>query len=63
MPEDAITGAIRKLKNFENAGLIQKNALFTEYIQNGVEVRYFINGHERSGIIYLADYKNPDNIH
>lgn len=61
MPEDAITESIRKLKNFENAGLIQKNALFTEYIQNGVEVRYFINGHERSGIIYLADYKNPDN--
>lgn len=40
MPESAIQDALFKLKNFENADLIQKNAAFTDYIQHGVEVRY-----------------------
>ena len=49
MPEDAIADALYKLKNFENAELVQKNALFMDYLQHGVEVRYFIKGEERSG--------------
>ena len=61
MPEDAITDALFKLKNFENAELIQKNELFMDYLQHGIEVRYFIKGEERSGLVYIVDYKNPDN--
>lgn len=61
MPEEAITDALHKLKNYENGELIQKNAVFMDYIQHGIEVRYFINGEERSGIVYLVDYKNTDN--
>ena len=33
MPEDAITDALFKLKNFENAELVQKNELFMDYLQ------------------------------
>lgn len=61
MPEDAITDALYKLKNFENAELVQKNALFMDYIQHGIEVHYFVKGEERSGLVYLVDYQNPDN--
>ena len=61
MPESAIQDALFKLKNFENADLVQKNAAFTDYIQHGVEVRYFEGEEERAGIVYLVDYKNPDN--
>lgn len=61
MPRDAITDALYKLKNFDNADLIQKNAVFMDYIQNGVEVHYFVNGEERSGLVYLVDYKNLEN--
>ena len=61
MPEDAIADALFKLKNFENAELVQKNAVFMDYIQHGIEVRYFVKGEERSGLVYLVDYKNPDN--
>ena len=60
MPEDAIADALFKLKNFENAELVQKNAVFMDYIQHGIEVRYFVKGEERSGLVYLVDYKNPD---
>ena len=40
---------------------MQKNAAFMDYLQNGIPVRYFAEGEERSSIVYLADYKNPDN--
>ena len=61
LPEDAITDALFKLKNFENAELVQKNELFMDYLQHGIEVRYFVKGEERSGLVYIVDYKNPDN--
>ncbi len=61
LPLEAISDAIFKLKNFENGELVQKNALFMGYLQNGIEVRYFVDGEERSSIVYLVDYKNPDN--
>lgn len=48
-----------KLKNFENAELVQKNAIFMDYLQHGIEVRYLIKGEERSGLVYLVDYNNP----
>ena len=60
MPEDAITDALFKLKNFENAELVQKNDLFMDYLQHGIEVRYFVKGEERSGLVYIVDYKNPE---
>ena len=61
LPEDAITDALFKLKNFENAELVQKNELFMDYLQHGIEVRYFVKGEERSGLVYIVDYKNPEN--
>ena len=61
LPDDAIQDALFKLKNFENGELVQKNAAFMDYLQNGIPVRYFVDGEERSSIVYLVDYKNHDN--
>ena len=61
LPDDAIQNAMFKLKNFENGELVQKNAVFMDYLQNGIPVRFFVGGEERSSIVYLVDYKNPDN--
>ncbi len=61
LPEDAIKDALYKLKNYENGELVQKNAVFMDYLQNGVPVSYLVNGEERSGICYLVDYNNPEN--
>lgn len=61
LPLEAISDAIFKLKNFENGELVQKNTVFMEYLQNGIDVRYFVDGEERSSIVYLVDYKNSDN--
>lgn len=61
LSEKAIQDAIYKLHNFENAELVQQNAKFMDYIQNGVEVTYTHNGEECSNIVYLVDYKNIEN--
>lgn len=59
-PYDAIQDALHKLCNFENGELVQKNAVFMDYLQNGVPVRYTEKGEERSALVYLVDYENID---
>lgn len=61
LPDEAINEALFKLKNFENAELTQKNAVFMDYLQNGITVRYTEKGEPRDTIVYLIDYENPDN--
>ena len=58
---DAVQDALFKLRNFENGELVQKNAVFMDYLQNGIQARYTEKGEERSTIIYLVDYENVNN--
>ncbi len=60
LPNAAIEDVVYKLKNFENGTLVQKNTVFMNYLQNGIEVSYHNNGQNKSDIVYLVDYKNPD---
>ena len=61
LPDDAISDALYKLQNFENGELVQKNAVFMDYLQNGIEVRYTDKGEEHSAICYLIDYAKTEN--
>ena len=61
LPEEAIGEAINKLTRFDNGSLIQKNKQFTEWLQNGVEVSYFLKGKQQAGIVKLVDYDTIDN--
>ena len=61
LPQSAINEALVKLKNFENAELVQKNALFMDYLQNGIPVRYTEKGEPRDTLVYLIDYTTPQN--
>ena len=61
LPGDAIKDALYKLKTFEIGELVQKNAQFMDYLQNGIEVRYLKDGEEHSDIAYLVDYENAEN--
>ena len=60
LPKVAIKEAYTKLKNFENAELTQKNAVFMEYLQSGITVRYTEKGEPKDTIVYLIDYNRPD---
>jgi len=61
LPLDAINEAINKLHNFDTGSLLQKNMQFMDYLQNGIPVRFFIKGEERTSIVYLIDYKTVAN--
>lgn len=60
LPHEAISEALYKLRSFENGELVQKNAVFMDYLQNGVPVRYTHKGEEKSAIVYLVDYLDID---
>lgn len=60
LPQDAIDNALYKLRNFDNGELIQKNEIFMDYLQNGIEVKYSAGGEERAAIVYVVDYENTD---
>lgn len=60
LSKEAIENAFQKIKNFDNGELVQRNAVFMDYLQNGIPVNYYEDGEELSTIVYLVDYDNPD---
>lgn len=61
LPQAALDDAVYKLKNFASGSLLQKNMVFTDYLQNGVPVKFVVKGEERAGLVYLVDYQRPEN--
>lgn len=60
LPREAIEEAFMKIKDIEGSREA-KNITFTEYLQNGVPVRYYSNKQEENKIVYIVDYQNVDN--
>ena len=58
LPRAAIEEALNVLHNIDTGSLVQKNMQFTEYLQNGITVKYTVEGEEQSSIVYLIDYEN-----
>lgn len=56
---EAIDEAIVKIHNIENGSLVQRNEVFTDYMQNGVEVNYFDGKDQCSTRVRLIDYDTP----
>lgn len=61
LPPQAITEAILKLNNVEGGKLEHRNEIFTDHLQNGVEVRFYDGKEERDDIVKLIDYDNVEN--
>ena len=61
LPLEAITEAVSKLRDFDTGSLLQKNMQFMDYLQNGIPVKYFVKGEERTSIVYLIDYNVVNN--
>ena len=59
-PRTAIQEAIAKLKDIETGSLTQKNELFMDYLQHGIEVSYFDGKEQRNDIVYLVDYDQAE---
>ena len=59
LAKEAIDEAIVKIRNIENGSLVQRNEVFTDYMQNGVEVNYFDGKDQCSTRVRLIDYNTP----
>ena len=60
VPQAAINEALFKLRNIENGKLEQRNIIFTDYLQNGIEVSFFHNGEQKYERVHLIDYDHID---
>ena len=56
--EAAITEALYRLRNIENGPLAFRNAIFMDYLQNGIDVSYTEDGEEKATRVQLVDYGN-----
>lgn len=61
LPAAALEEAQRKLHDFGVVPLVQKNMVFMDYLQNGVEVGYTEGGEQRGALVRLVDYAEPGN--
>ena len=47
VPREAISEALFKLRNIENGRLEDRNIIFTDYLQNGIEVAFAHDGEQK----------------
>lgn len=59
LPRTAISEAVFKIKNYEAGSLLSKNEVFTDYMQNGVQVSFVDKGEQKSDLVRLIDYNSP----
>ena len=53
--------AVRLVTSINGGTLEQRNEQFTEYLQNGVEVQYLLDGRPETDIVKLVDFSSPRN--
>lgn len=61
VPDSAINDAIQKILRLNYPELIANNEKFHKMLTEGVRVTYRINGEERGDIVWMIDFKNPEN--
>lgn len=61
LPRAAIQEAILKINNIEGGSLEQRNEVFSDFLQSGVEVHFFDGKEDRDDIVRLVDFESPEN--
>ncbi len=59
LTKTAIDETVNKIMNYEGGSLVKKNALFHDYLQNGVDINYYDGKAMRSTNVRLIDYAMP----
>ena len=59
LPSEAVEEAIAKIRTIESGSLVQRNEVFHDYLQNGVEINYFDGKEQRATRVKLIDYGTP----
>jgi len=59
LPKAAIDETVNEIMSYEGGSLVKKNALFHDYLQNGVDINYYDSKAMRSTNVRLIDYAMP----
>ena len=59
-PDDAINAALLKVRDIAGGTVLERNRIFTDYLQNGIEAPYFSHVEERTAIVDLIDFDHPE---
>lgn len=61
IPPDAREDAIKQIQNLNSSELIANNETFHRMLTEGIKVSYQKDGVERGDLVWLFDFKNPEN--
>jgi len=61
IPMESIAGAIRELQRLNSPELIGNNEAFHRMLTEGIKTSYQKDGSERGDLVWLIDFKNPEN--
>ena len=57
---DAINDALAKIRDIAGGSVVARNAVFTDWLQNGVEANCALFGEERTVLVDLVDWRHPE---
>jgi type I restriction enzyme R subunit len=61
IPEDAREDAIKQIQRLNSPELITNNEAFHRMLTDGIKVSYHKDGADRGDLVWLIDFKNPEN--
>ncbi|MDK2901790.1 MAG: type restriction enzyme subunit [Thermosediminibacterales bacterium] len=61
IPQDSIEDAIKQIQRLNSPELIANNEAFHRMLTEGIKVTYQRGGEERGDLVWLIDFKNPEN--
>jgi type I restriction enzyme R subunit len=61
IPEDAREDAIKQIQRLNSPELIANNEAFHRMLTDGIKVSYHKDGADRGDLVWLIDFKNPEN--
>ena len=61
LPSAVIGDAIKQIQRINSPELINNNETFHRLLTEGVKVSYQKDGRERGDLVWLVDFKNPEN--
>ena len=61
IPTDARDDAIKQIQRISSPELIANNEAFHRMLTEGIKVSYQKDGHSRGDLVWLIDFKNPEN--
>jgi len=61
IPTDILEDAIKQIQRLNSPELIANNEAFHRMLTEGIKVTYQKGGHSRGDLVWLIDFKNPEN--